>query len=136
MSEESVQETAVAKLSRAIGSGWSREERNYRMFGRTPAGTYFNQPKDLKHVHDMHMSDTTKRRLYGIGGGSESSVGDVVEARLGTDSRSDLIRELAENTSLTRREAESLVSAWMARNDLVEASDDVLGKIIVPRGSR
>lgn len=134
--EGDVQETAVAKLSKALGGGWSKEERNRRMFGSAPKGTYFNQPKDLAHAHDMQMSAETKKRLYGIGRGQESDVGDIVESRLGTDSRSDLVREMVEQTNLTRSEAEALVSKWMTSNSLVEVQDNVLGKIIVPRGSK
>lgn len=131
--EGDAQETAIGKLSKAIGGGWDKETRNRRMFGNAPKGTYFNQPKDLSRMHDLTMSAATKRRLYGIGGGQEQDVGDIVEGRLGTDSRSDLIRELTENTNLNRKEAEALVSKWMQVNDLIEVQDEVLGKVIVPR---
>ena len=135
--EGDVQETAIGKLSKAISGGMSKTERNQRYFGQPPKGTYFGgNPKDLKHIHDIGLSDAAKKRLYGVGGGRESTVGEVVEARLGTDSRSDLVRELAEQTSLTRAEAETLVAKWMVSNNLTEVQDEVLGKIIVPRGSR
>lgn len=137
MNEENIQESAIGKLSRALGGGWDRETRNRRMFGTPPEGTYLGgNPKDLAHIHDLHMSAATKKRLYGIGGGRERDVGDIVESRLGTDSRSGLIKEMVENSSLTHTEAEQIVNRWMTLNDLIEVEDRTLGKIIVPRGSR
>jgi hypothetical protein len=133
---ESVQETAIGKLSKALGGGWSREERNRRMFGNAPKGTYFNAPKDLSKMHDLTMSAETKQRLYGIGGGRESTVGEIVESRLGTDSKQGLVKEMVENSSLTRSEAEQIINRWMQANGLVEVEDATLGRIIVPRGSR
>lgn len=134
--EGDVKGTAIGKISKAIGGGWSKEERNQRMFGSPPKGTYFGQPKDLAHAHDMQMSAETKKRLYGVGGGREQSVGDVVEARLGTDTVQGLVDELASETTLTRREAQAVVARWMQANDLEERNDPQLGKIIVARGSR
>ena len=134
MTDWEAEETKIGKLSKAVGGSMTPERRNEVYFGHPPKGTYFGAPKDISRMHDLWMSEDTKKRLYGIGGGREQDVGDVVESRLGTDSKSGLIREMVENSNLTRTEAEMLVSRWMQVNDLTEVEDEVLGRIIVPRG--
>lgn len=124
----------LSKTVSALDGNMSKERRGELYFGKPPKTAYFGfNRKDIKNIHDLTMSEEQKNRLYGIGRGQEDSVGDVVSARLGTDSRSDLVRELADNTTLTRRDAEQLVDMWMLRNDLTEVDDPKLGKIIVPK---
>lgn len=127
------EQEALKNMAHAIGGGLSKERKKEMYFGKPPKGAYFGPKKDLAHIHDLTMSEETKKRLYGIGGGKENSVGEVVEARLGNDSKSDLVRELADQTALTRKQAEEIVERWMLRNNLVEVDDKVLGKIIVPK---
>lgn len=135
---EQVGNTSTEQVSRAmnaIGMNMPKQRRNELYFGQTPRGTY-PAVKDLAHMHDMTMSGETKRRLYGLGKRASEGLGDVIESRLGTDSRSGLVSELVNETQLTRKEAEALVSRWMATNDLVEVEDPTLGKILVPREGR
>ncbi len=132
MDEE--QRNPLKQFVGAIGGGLSKERRDELYYGRPPKGTYFGRT-DLRTIHDLRMSPSQIRRLYGIGG-KEETVGEVIESRLGTDSKADLIRELVENTSLTRSEAEALVSRWMAVNNLTEYEDEVIGRYIAPRGLR
>jgi len=135
--DEEEKGTPTEALSRTVGvvSGhMTRKRRDDLYLGRPPKNAYFGtNKKGLEHIHDLSMSEETKKRLYGLGKTGKAVVNDVVESRLGTDSRSDLIRELADNTSLTRVQAEEIVDKWMRHNDLMEKDDPVLGKIIVPR---
>lgn len=131
MSED---ENPLKTMSKAVGGNLTKERRNQLYFGKPPKGSYYGmEGRDLTHIHDLMLSDSAKRRLYGLGGGRQETTGEIVEARLGTDSKADLVRELADNTSLTRKQAEDIVERWMLRNDLVERVDETLGRIIVPR---
>lgn len=127
---------SLSKTVNAIGMKMDKDEVSKRYFGKTPKGTYFGKPKNLKTMHDLSMSESQKARLYGLGGSSVKDTGDVVNQRLETDSKSSLIKELVEDTSMTRTEAEELVRNWMEKNQLIEVDDKVLGKIIVPKGKR
>lgn len=124
----------VSKVVNAIGMNMPKKRREELYTGKPPKNAYFGfNDKDLSHIHDLTMSEETKRKLYGLGRGREKTVGAVVESRLSTDSRSDLIRELCEQSAMTRTQAEQLVNLWMARNGLVEVNDPTLGKMIVPK---
>lgn len=127
---EGERKNPLKQFAGALGGSLSRERRNELYYGHPPKGAY---PKhnDLEHIHDLRMSPQRIKQLYGVGP-SEATV----EIRASTDSKSGLIRELVEETSFTRREAEEFVEQWMAKNNLVEVDDPVMGKIIVPRGSR
>ena len=133
MNGEEEKQNPLKQFAGAMGGNFTKERRNELYFGNVPKGAYPPGTRDLEHIHDLRMSPERKKQLYGIGGGNVQDTGDFIESRLETDSRSGLIRELVENTSMTRGEAEGLVSRWMQANDLEEVDDSVLGKIIVPR---
>ena len=128
----------IENMSRMMGAGFNKKRKDELYFGKPPKDAYMgmNKGRDLEHIHDLQLSPERKEQLYGIKGSNVKDAGDLAEFRLSTDSKSDLIRELADNTTMTRREAEAMVDTWMAHNDLVEVNDPDLGKIIVPRGSR
>lgn len=134
--KKSAEPAPIMQISKVVGGGMSKADKTNRYFGAPPKGMYFGQPKDLAHIHDLTLSAETQRRLYGLGRGKESTIGEVIESRLGTDSRSSLINELADNTSLTHVEAEKLVNDWMQKNGLQEIDDPTLGRIIVPKDSK
>ena len=136
MEEEKSPIEQMSRSVNAIGMGMSKNEMSKRYFGNVPDGAYVGRPKDLSTMHDLNMSKSQKSRLYGIGKAPVEDVGDIVNTRLETDSKSGLIRELTENTSMTRVEAEELVRNWMEKNSLVEVDDSTLEKIIVPKGRR
>ncbi len=139
--DETQGNSPVENLSRTInafGGGMPKKRRNDLYFGNPPKDAYMgmNKGRTLETIHDLTISEDTKARLYGIGQRKVEDVGDVVDSRLGTDSKSGLISELADNTAMTRGEATQLVENWMAKNGLVEKDDATLGKIIVPRDRR
>ena len=131
---EEVGPTPIESLSKtvnAIGVKMDKKEINRRYFGRAPKGTYFGKPKDLKSMHDLSLSESRKRELYGIG--QKKGVGSADElttVRLATDSKADLISELCANSSMTKTEATLVVEKWMATNHLIE-KQTVFGKAIV-----
>lgn len=116
-------------ISKVLGGGMSKDERNKMYFGNTPKGTYFGKT-DLKTIHNLTMSPTQQARLYGLPVQTGRPMADFVETRLATDSKEGLIRELAEESNLTRAQAVKVVESWMARNNLVEVESGS-GKIIV-----
>ncbi len=125
---------SLSKTVNAVGMKMDKKEINRRYFGKTPKGTYFGKPKNLATMHDLTMSENRKRELYGIGQKTDvPSTGELVNTRLATDSKADLIRELVENSNMDRRTAEAVVVEWMSHNHLVE-KQTAFGKAIISEG--
>jgi len=126
--EDEEKESKLKKVVRLVGGGMSREEKSYRYFGRPPAGVY---PKhsDLAHIHDMRFSREQIRRLYNLPLQQE----DVAMA-VESDTKEGLIKELVEQTSMTRREAENVIKEMLANGTLRRVRDENLGEVLVFRG--
>ncbi|KKK70642.1 hypothetical protein LCGC14_2921930 [marine sediment metagenome] len=133
MNGEEEKQNPLKQFAGAMGGNFTKERRNELYFGAVPKGAYPPGTRDLEHIHDLRMSPARKKALYGLGGGNVQDTGDFMESRLGTDSKSGLIREIAENSNLTRSEAAMIVDRWMSANGLEEVNDPQLGRIIVPR---
>lgn len=125
MTEESP--TAIERLSKSVGMSFSKERKNDLYYGRPPKGVY--PGRSLENIHDVGVSADKVKRLYGM-----KPAEKAVEFRAEHDSKKGLVRELVEETSFTRKEAEQFVDQWMLKNDLVEKDDPIMGKVIVPRG--
>ena len=138
MSDELQGSSPIEQMSRtvnAIGVNMPKKRKNDLYFGKPPKDAYMgmNRGRDLSNIHDLTMSESQKNRLYGIGQKTGvKDVGEFTNVRLETDSRSDLIRELCENSNMTRTEATMFVEKWMTANNLVE-EDGPFGKVIVTR---
>lgn len=134
-SEKSNPQEKLKGVANAIG-GMTKMRRKEIYFGSPPKDAYMGFDVDIKHIHDLRMSDEQKHRLYGIKSRARKettpSVGELTNIRLENDSKADLIREIAESSNLTRKDAEQVVELWMLRNDLVEENGP-FGKIIVPK---
>ena len=126
---------AIENMKHSIGLGMKKAEVNKRYFGSAPEGSYvgFGKGKTPQNIHDLTMSASQKKRLYGIGKAPIEDTGDVVNARLESDSKSGLIRELVEETHLTRMEATQIIDNWMQKNGLIEVDDPELGRIVIPK---
>lgn len=131
MNENEEQRSPVERVSKAVGAGFSKERRDEVYFGKPPGDTYFGFNKDLVNIHDVRVNKEAVKRLHGMAMGEQ-----VASARSQVDSKAGLVKELVNETHMTRKEAEELVKRWMDDNDLIEVDDPVLGKYIAPRGSR
>lgn len=121
-----VHDLLVPKSSPEAHFGFSRG-------GAAKIHDWSNSP--LSHAHDklLKMTPSNKTALTRLRDRQPTDVGDVIESRLGTDSYEGLVRELVEETNLTRRDAEALVARWMEVNNLTTIRDDVRGRMIVPK---
>jgi hypothetical protein len=84
-------------------------------------------------------NNLTKERLYRARGplhiGMPHGQEIAIEATQ-SDTKQTLIRELAEQTHMTRTEAESTVNELLKKGILEEINDPALGKVLVFKGRR
>ena len=81
----------------------------------------------------------TKEKLFGNAGKGTLHPGmprntEVALGALHTDTRQTIIRELTDQTHLTRSEAETVVSDLLRKGVLEEVNDPTLGKVLVFKG--
>jgi len=78
-------------------------------------------------------SGLTKERLYGVQGPLHPGMRSKVTALEATqsDTRQTLIRELTDQTHMTRTEAERVVDDLLKAGVLEEINDPTLGKVLV-----
>jgi len=93
-----------------------KDMRNYYFGGNEPGGNF------------------SKEKLFGANGPLHPGMKDehqVAVSALYSDTKGTLIRELSEQTHLTREEAEKTVNELLRKGILEEVKDPTLGKILV-----
>ena len=81
--------------------------------------------------------NATKERLFGFGGPLHFGMPHKEAIAIGateSDTKKDLIRELVEQSGLTKEAAEDTVNRLVSRGVLVEVNDPDLGKVLIFRG--
>ena len=95
--------------------------------------------KDLKGYYfgsNQAGGNFSKEKLFGAHGPLHPGMQkeEVAVGALHSDTRSTLVRELADQTHLTRREAEDVVEDLLRKGVLEEVNDPTLGKVLVFKG--
>ena len=81
-------------------------------------------------------SHLKKEKLFGMRGPLHPGMPvqeEVTLSALHSDTKNTLVRELADQTHLTRREAEEVVEGLLRKGVLEEINDPTLGKVLVFR---
>lgn len=97
--------------------------------------------KDKAWIYGLDGSNPNlgKEKLFGARGPLHPGMPYKQELAVGatqSDTRATLIRELVEQSHLTRREAEDTVNTLISSGTLVEVDHPDLGKVLVLRGMR
>ena len=121
-------ESKIQKVSHLMGGGFTKERRNEIYFGRPPKGAYPSH-RGLDRIHEMKFSDSQIRRLYSL-----SPKEERVLSAVNSDTKETLIKELVEQSSMRRTEAEEVVKDMLAKGILQEVEDPNLGKVLIFKG--
>ena len=99
----------------------------------------FNKSNSWMYLGGGSNKNLTREKLFGNAGRGVLHPGmpvgtEVALGALHTDTKRTLIRELADQTHLTRSEAEGLVEALIRTGMLEEVNDPTLGKVLIFKG--
>jgi len=98
--------------------------------------------KDLRQYYfgsSQAGGNFSKEKLFGTKGPLHPGMQDEAEVTLGalhSDTKGTLIRELSEQTHLTREEAMKVVEELLRKGILEEIKDPALGKVLVFKEGR
>ena len=115
-------------------------EAKLRKVGTLGGSIKFN--KESAWVYGLDRNpNLSKERLFGKAGRGPLHPGmpceeEVTLSALHSDTRQTIVRELADQTHLTREEAERVVSSLLKRGVLEEVKDPTLGKVLVFKGGK
>lgn len=89
--------------------------------------------RDRLWMYGQDNSGFCKEKLYGVGGPLHIGMRnrEIVLGANRSDTRQTLIRELTDQSHMTRREAEEAVNELIRSGVLKEVNDPALGKILV-----
>lgn len=110
-------------------------ESRLKKLGTLGGSIKFNKENAWAYGLDKN-SHLSKERLFGQAGRGPLHPGmpyeeEVTLSALHSDTKQTLIRELADQTHLTREESERVVEALLRKGILEEIKDPTLGKILV-----
>ena len=118
----------VGSLRKLVGGSISKEEKNELYFGRPRKSLYIpgasdSEPMSAKGIHKFGFT----HNIYPEFSHKEKM---AIES-LHSDSKSTLIRELVEQSSFTKREAEEVVNSLIQQRRLVEVDMPGMGKVLI-----
>jgi len=112
------------------------EESKIRKIGTLGGSLEVNKTNSWIYLGD-NKGRFSKEKLFGIRGPLHPGMPyehELALSALHSDTRQTLIRELVNQTSLTREEAERVVNDLLKKGILEEVDDPNLGKVLVLRG--
>lgn len=97
--------------------------------------------KELMGYYFGNSENMSKEKLFGKAGQGPLHPGmpykhEIAAGASSSDTKTTLVRELVEQSSFTRREAEAVVEDMLRSGALVEIDDPNLGKVLVFKGRR
>lgn len=89
--------------------------------------------KDRMWMYGQDNSGFCKEKLYGVHGPLHIGMRnkEIVLGANQSDTRQTLVKELTEQSHMTRREAEEAISGLISSGVLKEVNDPALGKVLV-----
>lgn len=110
-----------------------------KRFGTLGGSVKLNKDSTWIYGFGKDNPNMAKEKLFGNAGMGPLHPGmpykkDVAMAASSTDTKSTLIRELVEQSSFTRREAEEVVNTLLREGKLIEVDHPSLGKVLVFKG--
>lgn len=108
----------------------------FKKIGTLGGALKFNKSHSWMYLGGGSNKGLTKEKLFGNAGKGVLHPGmpsetEVTLGALHSDTKQTLIKELTEQTHLTRSEAENIVGALLGKGILEEVNDPTLGRVLV-----
>jgi len=115
------------------------EKETLKKIGTLGGSLKFNKNNSWMYLGGGSNKNLVKEKLFGKAGKGSLHIGMPYQQELAieavqSDTKQTLIRELTEQTHMTRREAEEAVTALLKKGIMKEVDDPNLGKVLIFKG--
>lgn len=115
------------------------EKETLKKIGTLGGALKFNKSNSWMYLGGGSNKNLVKEKLFGKAGKGPLHIGMPYQQELAieavqSDTKQTLIRELTEQTHMTRREAEEAVTALLKKGIMKEVDDPNLGKVLIFKG--